>query len=234
MADNTVAIITARGGSKRIPRKNIKNFCGEPIINYSIKAAINSKLFDEVMVSTDDLEIAEISKKAGASVPFMRSEKTSNDQAATHEVLLEVFSKYKELGKDFKYACCIYPTAPFISENSLKQAFKILKEKNVPCVNPVVRFSYPPQRCFIIKDEKLEYKWPENFSMRSQDLEPFYHDAGQFYFYNVEDFIEKKGIILDNRAPIILSDLEVQDIDNEDDWEIAEIKYRVLKEKGMI
>ena len=182
------------------------------------------------MVSTDDEEIAKISKKAGAEVPFMRSEATSNDTAATHDVLLEVFSKYKKIGKDFKYACCIYPTAPFINPEKLKLGLETLIKTNATAVNPVIKFSYPPQRCFIIENNYLKYKWPENFTARSQDLEPFYHDAGQFYFYDVEKFIERKGIILEDKVPIILSELEVQDIDSLDDWKIAEIKYRVLKE----
>jgi len=166
MDNKTIAIITARGGSKRIPRKNIKDFCGEPIINYSIKAAINSGIFDEIMVSTDDDEIAEISKKAGANVPFMRSEATSNDTAATHDVLLKVFSKYKELGKEFKYACCIYPKAPFITPQKLKLGLETLIKNKAAAVNPVIKFSYPPQRCLIIENNELKFKWPENFTAR--------------------------------------------------------------------
>jgi len=234
MVAKMIAIITARGGSKRIPRKNIKEFCGEPIINYPIKAAIKSGLFEEIMVSTDDEEIAEAAKKAGASVPFMRSEKTSGDFATTSDVLLEVFEKYSEAGKNFEYSCCLYPTAPFITPESLKRGYDILINKKASIVIPVVRFSFPPQRGYIIKEHTLHYKWPENHSKRSQDLEPMYHDAGQFYFYNTKTFIEKKGLISDGVLPMILSDLEVQDIDNIDDWETAEIKYRILKEKGLV
>lgn len=234
MKNKTIAIITARGGSKRIPKKNIKLFCDEPIINYSIKAALESDLFDDVMVSTDSEEIAEVAKKAGASVPFMRSEKTSGDFATTADVLEEVFTKYREMGKDYLYACCIYPTSPFITAKKLKEGFELLISKKASSVIPVVRFSYPPQRAFIIKDEKLLYKWPENYSKRSQDLEPFYHDSGQFYFYNIKDFFDKENTASHTDIPLILSDLEVQDIDNFDDWQIAEIKYKLLKEKGLI
>ena len=236
MSTDNIAIITARGGSKRIPRKNIKEFCGEPIINYSIKAALNSGLFDEVMVSTDDAEIAEISKKAGAKVPFLRSEKTSNDFATTSDVLMEVFEKYKELGKEFTYACCLYPTAPFITPEKLKKGFSQLVDKNADVVMPVIRFSFPPQRGLIIQDGKIKYKWPENSLKRSQDLEPMYHDCGQFYFYNVKNFIHcvKNGIASENVFAMELSDIDVQDIDNFEDWENAEIKYRILKEKGLI
>ncbi len=237
MTDKTIAIITARGGSKRIPRKNIKEFCGEPIINYSIKAAINSGIFDEVMVSTDDDEIAEIARNAGANVPFMRSEKTANDFATTADVLFEVFEKYKELGKEYKYACCLYPTAPFVTPQKLLEGFEMISKNNVDSVIPVVKFSFPPQRGYILNNDLLEYKWPENRNKRSQDLEPFYHDSGQFYFYDVSKFIEY-NVNPDGKvqkiAPIILPDLYVQDIDTVEDWEIAEVKYRILKEKGLI
>ncbi len=235
MNGKTIAIITARGGSKRIPNKNIKNFCGEPIINYSVKAALNSGIFDEVMVSTDSEEIAYTAKKAGANVPFMRSEKTSGDFATTADVLLEVFGCYEKTGKTFDYACCLYPTAPFITTKKLKLGLDTLINNKASSVVPVVKFSYPPQRGFIIgEDNTITYKWPENYSKRSQDLEPLYHDAGQFYFYNIKEFIEKKGVDLEKVVPIILSDLEVQDIDTADDWETAEIKYNLLKEKGLV
>jgi len=234
MKGNSIAIITARGGSKRIPGKNIKEFLKQPIINYSINAALNSGIFDEVMVSTDDEKIAETAKKAGASVPFMRSEKTSDDTATTADVLLEVFENYRTLEKTFDYACCIYPTAPFVTPEKLKQGLEILKENKANCVIPVVRFSYPPQRGFIIENDALKYKWPENYPKRSQDLEPLYHDSGQFYFYNVDFFIKTKGLSFERIYPLILSDLEVQDIDTIEDWETAEIKYHILKEKGLI
>lgn len=225
---SVLAIITARGGSKRIPRKNIKEFCGKPIIAYSIDAALKSGIFDEVMVSTDDTEIAEIAKKYGAQVPFMRSAETSNDFATTMDVLKEVIGNYRDkLGKSFDYICCIYPTAPFVTINKIKTVFNLLKESDADQVVPVVKFSFPPQRCFVIDDKGvLSYKWPENKNTRSQDLEPLYHDAGQFYFYKSNIFDENKVDI--KAIPYILSDLEVQDIDNEEDWKIAEIKYHLL------
>ena len=184
-----IAIITARGGSKRIPRKNIKNFCGKPIIAYSIEAAVNSKLFDEVMVSTDDAEIAEVSKKFGADIPFMRSEKNSDDYATTADVLNEVLDEYSTRGKNFEYMCCIYPTAPFVTAEKLQRAFNSLVEKNADVLIPVVKFSYPPQRSFILDDGNLKYKWAQYARSRSQDLEKFYHDAGQFYFYRTTSFV---------------------------------------------
>lgn len=227
----SVAIITARGGSKRIPRKNIKEFCGKPIIAYSIEAALESGIFDEVMVSTDDVEIAKISKEYGAKVPFMRSEETSNDYATTSEVLMEVLQRYKENGIMFEYMCCIYPTAPFITAKRLIEAAEVLCKEDVAEVIPIVKFSFPPQRGLVIGENgKVIYKHPEYKKMRSQDIEDIYHDAGQFYFYDVEKYFEMDGVTDDNMFPIVLDDLEVQDIDNETDWKIAEVKYRILKE----
>ena len=220
-----IAIITARGGSKRIPRKNIRDFCGKPIIAYSIEAAIKSDVFSEVMVSTDSVEIAEIAKKYGASVPFFRSKKTSTDFATTREVLLEVLSEYKKLGKEFDEMVCIYPTAPFVTSEKLKNALNLLISKHGSLVIPVVRFSYPPQRAYIVNNGKLKFKWEEYRNTRSQDLEPFYHDAGQFYCYHVKDYLDNNGIISNNILPLELCELEVQDIDNEEDWRIAEMKY---------
>lgn len=229
MNNKKIAIITARGGSKRIPKKNIKEFCGKPIILYSIEAALKSKIFDEVMVSTDSFEIAEISKKAGAKVPFMRSKETSDDFATTSSVILEVLKKYKELGKEFKYACCIYPTAPFVNEEKLINAMEMIQKNNVVEVMPVVKFSYPPQRSFSIQKDLLQMNWPEYMNTRSQELEIFYHDCGQFYCYDVNKYIELNGQISANIMPIIIPESEAQDIDNEEDWKIAEIKYTIMK-----
>lgn len=223
-----IAIITARGGSKRIPRKNIKAFCGKPIIAYSIEAALKSGVFDEVMVSTDDQEIKNIAITYGAKVPFLRSEKTSNDMAMTYEVLLEVLDEYEKRGLKFEQLCCIYPTAPFITAEKLKLGMTQLENEEADTVIPIVAFSFPPQRGFIINDNNVTFKYPENALKRSQDLEPMYHDCGQFYCLNIEKFKESKKIISDNTKPLFLNELEVQDIDNESDWEIAELKYKIL------
>lgn len=220
-----IAIITARGGSKRIPRKNIKDFCGKPIMAYPIEAAKVSGLFDEVMVSTDDEEIASVAKRYGASIPFMRDAATSNDYATTADVLNEVLTEYRKRGQEFDWMCCIYPTAPFVTDKILREAWAYLQEKQADALTPVVKFSYPPQRCFVLETGYLRYKWPEYIRSRSQDLEPFYHDAGQFYFYRVQGFREGN---VDKNVPYILTDMQVQDIDNVDDWEMAEIKYNHL------
>ncbi|MBE5941175.1 MAG: pseudaminic acid cytidylyltransferase [Lachnospiraceae bacterium] len=222
-----IAVITARGGSKRIPKKNIKEFCGKPILAYSIKAALESNIFDEVMVSTDSREIAEIAIEYGANVPFMRSDETANDYATTNDVLKEVFSEYEKKGQKFDVAVCIYPTAPFITAEKLREAVALMEQEGVDAVTPVVRFSFPPQRAFVIRDGAIQYQFPENAVKRSQDLEPIYHDCGQFYVMRIENVIN--GVGPKRAVPYILPETEVQDIDTQEDWEIAEMKYRMMK-----
>jgi pseudaminic acid cytidylyltransferase len=223
-----VAVITARGGSKRIPRKNIKLFLGKPIIQYSIDAALQSKLFDEVMVSTDDLEIKECAEQAGALVPFVRGKENSDDFATTGDVLKEVFSQYSIINRRFDFACCIYPTAPFVTPESLVEGFKVLTEGNFDSVVPVVKFGFPIQRAFKIESQRLQFMWPENSNVRSQDLIPTYHDAGQFYWLRVNSFLKSNKIIAENCGAIEISEMESQDIDNLIDWEMAELKYKLL------
>jgi N-acylneuraminate cytidylyltransferase len=227
-----LAIIPARGGSKRIPRKNIKEFLGKPIIAYSIEAALNSNLFDEVMVSTDDAEIAEIAISYGAKVPFFRSEETSNDYAHIADVIEEVVIEYTKRGKIFNNFCCIFPTAPFILSSRLLEGFNLMNDKNFDSVFPVLRFSYPIQRALKIENEQVAMILPENFNKRSQDLMPTYHDSGQFYWMKKSEFDINKSLFTKNSGAIILSEIEVQDIDNEDDWQMAEIKYNILNKKN--
>jgi N-acylneuraminate cytidylyltransferase len=225
-----LAIIPARGGSKRIPRKNIQNFLGKPIIAYSIELALKSGLFDEVMVSTDDLEIAEIAKKYGAKVPFYRNETTSNDYATTFEVINEVLSNYSANGKEFEYTCCLYACSPLTTELLLNNSFRILKEKKFDSVFPVMSFSFPIQRAIkLLPNNKIDYFYPEYSLTRSQDLEKSYHDAGQFYWLQTKACIEKSNIITNNSGSIVISELEGQDIDNETDWKLAELKYECLQ-----
>lgn len=225
-----IAIITARGGSKRIPGKNIKEFCGKPILAYSIQAALDADIFDEVMVSTDSKEIADIARQYGAKIPFMRSEKTSDDYATTADVLLEVLEQYEKQDRTFEYMACIYPTAPFVNGEKLRQAYSIIERENAVMAMPVVAFSYPPQRGYVKNGHLIEMKWKENFNVRSQDLETMYHDAGQFYMYQVEKYRELKGQITENIVPVFVDEMEVQDIDNETDWRLAELKYKLLQE----
>lgn len=228
---SVLAVITARGGSKRIPKKNIKAFCGKPILSYSIEAALQSNIFTEVMVSTDSSEIAEVAKEYGASVPFMRSAVTSNDYAVTADVLREVLWQYDKLGQHFDYVCCLYPTAPFVTSEKLRDAFSHLINSEAESLNPVVAFSFPPQRGQVIDENGfLKYQCPENYPKRSQDLQPMYHDVGQFYFYKTDALLNKPRLEW-KEIPYILDETEVQDIDNETDWELAEIKYKFMMEK---
>ena len=224
-----LAIIPARGGSKRIPGKNIKQFLGKPIIAYSIEAALKSAVFDEVMVSTDDEKIAEIAKKHGASLPFLRSAEMSTDTATTVSVLIEVLDGYQKLGKEFSNVCCLYPCAPFITPKRLTEGMELLTKSSVDSVFPVAKYSYPPQRGLLIRDGKVQMLHPEKYNVRSQDLEPLYHDAGQFYCVKVSACREEKTLFCKNTFPIILTTQEVQDIDHESDWVEAEIKYQILK-----
>lgn len=225
----TIAVITARGGSKRIPRKNIKNFMGKPMLAYAIEACLNSGIFEEVMVSTDDQEIAQIAKEYGAAVPFMRSEKTSNDFANTYDVLEEVVLEYKKNGKEIENFCCVYPCVPFLTGEILKNAFENFVKDNVETLVPVVKFSFPIQRAFKVNQEGLlEYREPENALARSQDLDPMFHDVGMFYFLNTAKLLENKKIVGSKVSYIEMDESRVQDIDNDEDWKMAEMKYRIL------
>lgn len=226
-----IAIITARGGSKRIPRKNIREFCGKPILAYSIEAAKESGLFDTVMVSTDDEEIAGIARQYGAEIPFYRSERTANDFAGTNDVLLEVLEEYDKRGEHYDLGCCIYPTAPFVTADKLRDAMRQLEGSDADTLIPVVPFSYPPQRAMVVKEGRLVFEYPQYLDSRSQDLEPHYHDVGQFYLFYTEAFRQSRKLMVGNILPYVVSEMEVQDIDNQTDWEVAEIKYRFMRER---
>ncbi len=228
----TIAIITARGGSKRIPRKNIKPFLGKPIIQYSIEAALKADCFDEIMVSTDDKEIADFAVSCGAKVPFLRSVKNADDYSTTADVLVEVLNEYKNLGQEFDYACCIYPTAPFVTDEKLKLAYNKIITNESYSVVPVVRFGFPILRSFKMENEYVSLNWPEHVNTRSQDLAPAFHDAGQFYFLDVKTFLNDKKIFTSKTIGIEMPESEVQDIDNEEDWKIAEIKFTFLKQRS--
>ena len=223
-----LCIIPARGGSKRIPRKNIKQFLGKPIMAYSIQVALSAGIFDEVMVSTDDEEFADVARKYGASVPFLRSETTSNDYATTVDVLLEVVDMYKLQGKEFDVVCCLYSTAPFVTPDRLKEACAKLSEKVDGCFT-VVEYSYPIQRSLKMNEHGLiEMRFPEYLKSRTQDLEKTYHDAGQFYFMKTSAMEQEKTVWCKRTVPLVLSELEVQDLDTLTDWQLAEMKYELI------
>lgn len=225
--NNNLCIIPARGGSKRIPKKNIKFFLGKPIIAYSIEIAQKSGLFDEIIVSTDDIEIVEIAKNLGAKVPFIRSEKTSNDFAPLRDVVDEVLDYYSSINRCFNNVCCILPTAPLLRVNDIVESLELLNTNNLDSVRPIVKFNYPIQRAFKYKDGLVEMFNPEYLLTRSQDLEEAYHDAGMFYWLNFS-----KGFKGEKKGGFIIEEKFAQDIDTLEDWEIAEFKYNFLFSNG--
>jgi N-acylneuraminate cytidylyltransferase len=222
----TIAVIPARGGSKRIERKNIKPFMGKPILAYAVEACLSADIFDEVMVSTDDSEISEIAKTYGAKVPFRRSKKTSDDFSTTNDVLLEVISEYRKIGKIFDTICCVYPCVPFLTSEILKESYKRFAMNDCDALMPVVKYPSPIQRAFRVNiDGFLEFREPENALKRSQDFEAMYYGVGMFYFKKVDEFIKNNG--LSKRISYVeMNEMQVHDIDNYRDWEIAELKYR--------
>jgi len=223
-----IAVIPARGGSKRIPKKNIKPFLGKPIIQYSIAAALESGCFDEVMVSTDSGEIADVAVSLGARAPFLRSERTSDDHAGLTDVIEEVLTSYQHAGIDFATCCCILPTAPLLTGPRIGEAGELLRNDKKDVVLPIVRFSYPIQRALVIDNGRVRMMHPENREKRSQDFIETYHDAGQFYWMDVGSFLKTKALFTDNTGYIVISETECQDIDNIEDWEIAELKFRAI------
>lgn len=229
---NNIAIIPARGGSKRIPRKNIREFHGKPIISYSIETAIKSGLFNEIMVSTDDEEISNVAIQYGANIPFFRSPENSNDFSTTFDVIEEVIFYYNKLGNNFDNICCIYPCAPFCSVINLNETYKILTEKKFDTVFPVVQYSNPIQRALSINKDKVSIINPTFQNCRSQDLEPSFFDAGQFYWINNDVLYGQKKMYTNNSGCIIIDELNAHDIDNEIDWQIAELKYKILNKNG--
>jgi pseudaminic acid cytidylyltransferase len=226
---SNLCLIPARGGSKRIPRKNIKHFLGKPIIAHSIEEAISSDIFDEIMVSTDDVEIMQIAEQYGANVPFLRSKKNSDDFASDLDVLNEVILQYKNIGKNFDCVCLLYPCAVFISSVKLIEAFELLKKNNYKSIFPIVEFSYPIQRALRLKQTTVKYKEFGVENIRSQDLEKSYHDAGQFYFIKTSVITNNEKIVGNKSGAIIVSELESQDIDSDTDWKLAELKYKLLQ-----
>ena len=228
-----MAIIPARGGSKRIPHKNVTDFKGKPIIAYSILGIKEAGIADEIMVSTDDPEIAKVAEAYGAHVPFMRSKETANDTSGIADVLLEVLEEYKNRGACFQYVVCVLATAPLLQAGKLREAYNMLIDSTyADSICSVVSFSYPPQRGLVIQNKELRMLFPENYSARSQDLEKMYHDCGQFFVFKTEALERDKMLYTRHSIPYILSELETQDIDNYTDLEIAKIKYEIIHSGG--
>lgn len=227
-----IAIIPARGGSKRIPRKNIKKFCGKPIIAYSIEAALKSSCFDKVIVSTDDEEIADVAKFYGAEVPFIRPSKISNDYATTLEVIAHALYWYEQQGYEIEAACCIYATAPFIRESALLEGHIKLQHDDVEFVVSAALFSFPIQRAINIDEAgKISMRQPEHALSRSQDLELSYHDAGQFFWGKKTAILENKPLFADHSRIVLLPREHVQDIDTLEDWNFAELLFQATTEE---
>lgn len=226
-----IAIIPARGGSKRILRKNCKDFLGKPIIAYSIESAIKSRLFDEIIVSTDDMEIAEIARNYGAKVPFMRSAKNSDDFSTTVDVILEVLNWYAEIGEKYTIGTCIYACSPFVTSELLIQSDSLINNYKADCVFPVIEYSHPIQRALILdQSNKISPIESVNNESRTQDFVKSYHDAGMFYTFDVLSLFKNRSLRTENTYSIPLSQMNSQDIDTFEDWKIAEIKYKLLYE----
>ncbi len=230
-----LCVIPARGGSKRIPRKNIKSFNGKPIIAYSIEAALDSDCFDKVIVSTDDLEIAEVGRAYGAEIPFMRPEELANDYAGTLPVIKHAIEWFEQNQTRPDNVCCIYATAPFVQIEAIKAAYQQLQDTAADYCFTVATFPFPIQRAVkITEKQRLQMFYPEQFNTRSQDLEKAYHDAGQLYWGRAEAFKAQKQLFSEAASPYVLPGYLVQDIDTPDDWTRAEMMYQVIKRSGII
>lgn len=227
-----LCVIPARGGSKRVIKKNIKNFCGKPIILWSIEQAKLSKCFDKIIVSTDDTEIANLAKKNGADVPFRRPKLLSNDHAGTSSVISHAIKWQIKYDKKPTYVCSIYATAPFLKSSDLKNGLKILKNTKSSYTFPVTSYAYPIQRSFQIKtNKKLAMFFPQYYKYRSQDLKEAYHDAGQFYWAATDTWLENKPIISKNSSPLLIPRYRAMDIDTIEDWFIAEKMFMSIYKK---
>jgi len=226
-----ICVIPARGGSKRIPRKNIKEFNGKPIIAYSIEAALKSNCFSQVIVSTDDDEISEVAKKYGALVPFVRPDELSNDYAGTIPVIKHAIEWMEDNNNYIENVCCLYATAPFIQSKIISKAYQQLQDSNSDYCFSVTSFSFPIQRAIkIVQGDKVNMFYPEHFNTRSQDLEEAYHDAGQFYWGKAQAFKDESPLFSEVATPYVLPRYLVQDIDTMEDWIRAETMYKVLQE----
>jgi N-acylneuraminate cytidylyltransferase len=225
----TIAIITARGGSKRIPKKNIKEFFGKPMLCYAINACKDAGFFSEIMVSTDSVEIAEVAKGYGAAVPFMRSQAASDDFAATYDVVEEVINNYAERGEAFELVCCVYPCVPFLSGQTLQNAYNQLIRSDSDALQPVCKFSVPIEWAMKIENGLLVPNDRSAQLIRSQDLTPKYFDVGMFYMVKTSVMLKEKTLIPTKTMAYIMDEREIQDIDTVEDWAMAELKYKLTK-----
>lgn len=219
----SIAIIPARGGSKRISRKNVRNLGGKPAIAYPIELAIRSKIFERVIVSTDDPEIADISRKFGAEVPFIRSPELSDDFAITIDVISDAVMQLRESGLVFEYVCCLYPVTPLLKQHRVLESLAILQQGDWDYVFPAIEFSSPIERGFKkSKSGLIEFRFPEFANSRTQDIPRTFHDSGQFYFGKAEAWLSKKPVLNGNSTFIELDKNETLDIDDLEDWALVE------------
>lgn len=226
-----LCVIPARGGSKRIPRKNIKPFGCLPMIAWSIRAATESGCFDRIIVSTDDPEIAEVAQEHGAEVPFMRPEDLSDDHTGTVPVIAHAIAWHNQHDQPATEVCCIYATAPFVQSSDLQRGLKILQSTGAAYAFSVTSYAFPIQRAIrITPDRRVEMFQPEHFNTRSQDLEEAWHDAGQFYWGQAQAWLAQKPLFSAHSAPVPLPRHRVQDIDTPEDWERAELMFKVLQQ----
>jgi N-acylneuraminate cytidylyltransferase len=224
-----IAVIPARGGSKRIPRKNIRLFCGKPIVAYSISAAQQTGLFDQIVVSTDDEEIASVARGCGATTPFMRPLAIADDFTGTNVVVKHAIAWFKGQGHDITHACCIYATAPLIQARFIQDGYDTLARSDASFAFSVTSYAFPIQRALhLTQDGRVDTFYPENRMTRSQDLEPAYHDAGQFYWGTARAFLEDTPLFSLRSAGVVLPRFLVQDIDTLEDWEQAEFMYKAI------
>ena len=228
-----IAIIPARGGSKRIPRKNIKLFSGKPIIAWSIEAAKKSALFDHVVVSTEDAEIAEVAKRLGAEVPFVRPMALSGDGGSTDSVLLHAVAQCEAIYGPISYGCCIYPTSPLLAADDLAGALRLLQAHQATSAFPVVKFDFPIEQAFVLDGVRPRAKWPEKMLAMSQDLDDHFHDAGMFYWFDARKYLAARELFSSDAVTFQISAHRCQDINTFDDWTRAEIKHRILLEDGV-
>ena len=224
-----LCIIPARGGSKRIPRKNIRDFCGKPIIAWSIETAIESGCFDRVIVSTDDEEIAAMAKRYGAEIPFMRPAQLADDYTGTTAVVAHAIEWQNSYGDAADKVCCLYATAPFVRTIDLQEGVDILESSGAEYAFSVTSYAFPIQRSIrITEKQRIEMFQPEHFNTRSQDLDEAWHDAGQFYWGKAAAWLENKLIFSNESAPVFIPRHRVQDIDTPDDWERAQLMFTLL------
>lgn len=227
--ERTVAIVPARGGSKRIPRKNIKDFLGKPMIAYALDALLDSRLFDHIIVSTDDDEIADVSRRHGAEVPFRRPGNLSDDRASTDVVLMHAVSECRRLFGPLRLGCCVYPTSPFLTVEDLAAGRELLLTHKATSSFPVVRYDFPIEQALVLEGARARPTWPEKLAANSQDLAVHYHDAGMFYWFDVAKYVQAGELFCHDNVVFVIGADRCQDINTPEDWASAELKYRIVR-----